>query len=309
MAAASLSFRDVMILRGDYVLPVKDDVVPLAEGSGTIAALGSGVHSIDVGARVVASVFPDWHDGSFEFARASQLGGTLDGTLAEYIVCRADAVVPIPRGISLTHAATIPCSALAAWNALTGAQRVLPGETVLTLGSGGVSLFAIQLASMLGARVIATTGDRSKADRLVALGADEVVDYRLDADWPTTVRDMTNGAGVDHIVEVAGTLARSLECAALGAQVSLVGLVSQVRSPVDPEQIFLTGATIRPMAIGSTAQLAGLLKAMDSGAVEPVVSAIYPFDDAPEAYAHYVSGSQQGTLFGKVVISMDGAPQ
>src|SRR5262245_49915466 len=182
--AAAIGFRDRLVLGGNYVLPVKPDVVPLAEGAGTVAGLGSGVTDLSIGARVVIQVFPYWLDGEFRLDKVDQLGGSLDGLLTQYLVLPRHAVLPMPAHLTFAEAAALPCTGLTAWNALTGGRAVRPGETVLTLGSGGVSRFAIQLAALAGARVVATTGDDANAAGLRQLGADVVVNYRTEADWP-----------------------------------------------------------------------------------------------------------------------------
>jgi NADPH:quinone reductase-like Zn-dependent oxidoreductase len=212
--AASLSFRELMILRGWYPLPVKPDVVPISDGAGTVVSVGERVGRAAEGDRVTASIFPRWIDGRFALEVAAQLGGSLDGMLTEYRLLDEDALVHIPGHLSYEEAATLPCAAVTAWNALTGGRGLRAGETVLTLGTGGVSLFSLQFAKTFGARVIATTSSEAKARRLRELGADEVIDYRATPDWHERVRELTGGAGVDHVVETIGRLevmARAIE--------------------------------------------------------------------------------------------------
>src|SRR4051812_17921581 len=172
--AVSLSFRELLVLRGTYVLPVKPNVVPVSDGAGEVVALGPGVRQARVGDPVTAGLFPSWLDGPFGPEHLPQLGGSLDGMLAELVVLPQSALVPIPRHLSFAEAATLPCAGVTAWNALSGVRA---GDTVVTLGTGGVSLFAAQFAKLLGARVIATTSSEAKAERLRALAVDDVVDY------------------------------------------------------------------------------------------------------------------------------------
>src|SRR5262244_2061763 len=186
--ANSLNFRELLVLRGTYPLPVKPDVVMGADGAGEIVALGVGVTRVKIGDRVAAAMFPRWFEGPFTYESSPQLGGSLDGMMTELIVLSEDAVVQIPDHLSFEEGATLPCAAVTAWNALTGSRRVQPGNTVLTLGSGGVSLFALQLAQLIGARVIATTSSAEKATRLTSLGADSVINYRTTPDWHLQVR-------------------------------------------------------------------------------------------------------------------------
>jgi NADPH:quinone reductase-like Zn-dependent oxidoreductase len=297
--AAALSYRDVLILDGNYVLPVRPDVVPLAEGVGVVAEVGPGGGGPAVGSRVVPAVFPRWLDGPFGLDVADQLGGSLDGMLAEYRVLPATALVEVPGFLTDAEAATLACSGVTAWNALTGGRPVRAGETVLTLGTGGVSLWAVQLAAAMGATVIATTGDDAKAELLTRLGATAVVNYRTEPDWPVAVRELTGGRGADHVVEVAGTLAASVAATAFGGQVDVVGFLG-APAPVDPYAIFTGGVTLRPLAVGSRAQLAELVRTVTAHRLRPVVDRVFPFGRAPEGFAHYCAGR----AVGKVVISV-----
>ncbi|GAA0895800.1 NAD(P)-dependent alcohol dehydrogenase [Pseudonocardia zijingensis] len=297
--AASLGYREVMILEGRYVLPVREGGIPLAEGVGVVAATGPGVTDPRVGTRVVAAPFPRWQDGPFSLDVVDQIGGSLDGMLAEHVVLPAGALVEVPAGLTDTEAATLPVAGLTAWNALTGGRGTRPGDTVLTLGTGGVSLFAVQLATAMGARVVATTGNDARAGLLRDLGADVVLNHRADPDWPRAVREETGGRGADLVVEVAGTLESSMAAVALGGEIAVVGFLGGPAAGIDPYAVFTTGATLRPVAIGSRAQLAAFVDAVRTHRIRPVVGRVFSFDDAPEAFAHYLGG----TAPGKVVIT------
>jgi NADPH:quinone reductase-like Zn-dependent oxidoreductase len=300
--AASLSYREAMILEGRYVLPVRDGGIPLAEGAGVVSAIGPDVAGPQVGARVVVAAFPRWQDGPFSLDVIDQIGGSLDGMLAEHVVLPATALVEIPDDLTDAEAATLPVAGLTAWNALTGGRGIRRGDTVLTLGTGGVSLFAVQLATAIGARVIATTGNDTRADLLRELGADVVLNYRETPDWPAAVRAATGGRGADLIVEVAGTLESSLAAVALGGEIAVVGFVGgRPAASLDPYAVFAAGATLRPVAVGSRAQLAALVTAVSTHRIRPVLGRVFPFDDAPEAFRHYLSG----TAHGKVVITLE----
>lgn len=251
--AVSLSFRELLVLRGQYVLPVKPDVIPVSDGAGEVVAVGPGVRRVRPGDRVTAALFPHWLDGPLQPAYLPQLGGSLDGMRTELAILPEAALVPVPDHLSYAEAATLPCAAVTAWNALTGDGRGLQcGQTVLATGSGGVSLFTVQLAKLLGARVIATTSRADKEQRLRDLGADEVVDYRENSDWYTTVRDLTAGRGVDRVVDTAGTLEQSLKSVAVDGHVAFVGSVSGTWQPVDPALLFGVAATIRQRPTGTT---------------------------------------------------------
>ncbi|MFG3349395.1 NAD(P)-dependent alcohol dehydrogenase [Streptomyces sp. NPDC048018] len=303
--AASLSRRDLLVLRGTYVLPVKPDVVPLADGAGQVVAVGPGVESVRVGDRVAACVFPSWRDGPFGVRHLAQLGGSLDGLLTEFAVLDAEALVPVPEHLSYEEAATLPVAAVTAWNALTGdgAGGLRPGQTLVTLGSGGVSLFALLLGKALGARVIATTSGPAKAARLHELGADEVIDYRATPDWHEAVRGLTGGEGADRVVDVAGSLDASLRAVRMGGHVACVGFVGDSAPPLDPRVLFGSGATVRALAVGSRAQFLEMNEVVGRERIRPVLDRTFRFDRAPEAFRHYASGAS----FGKVVISMAGA--
>jgi NADPH:quinone reductase-like Zn-dependent oxidoreductase len=284
------------------VLPVRPDVVPVSDGAGEVVATGPGVGAVSVGDRVTATLFPTWQYGPFGAQHLAQLGGSLDGLLTEFAVLPETALVPIPAHLSYREAATLPCAAVTAWNALTGGGRgVRPGDTVVTLGSGGVSLFAIQLARLLGARVIATTGDPAKAVRLSELGADEVIDHRATPDWDAPVRELTGGRGADRVVDVVGTLDRSLRAVAIEGHVACVGFVGGQPNPMDPRLLFASTATVQAVAVGSRAQFVEMNRAIEARGLRPVVDRVFGFDDAAEAYRYYESASP----FGKVVITLD----
>ncbi|MBE3013155.1 NAD(P)-dependent alcohol dehydrogenase [Microbispora sp. NEAU-D428] len=298
--AASLSFRELMIARGDYVLPVKPDVVPVSDGAGDIVSVGPGVDSRRIGERVTATLFPSWQDGPFGIEHLPQRGGSLDGMLTERAVIDEDALVPVPGHLSYQEAATLPCAAVTAWNAVTGADGLRPGQTLVTQGSGGVSLFALQFAKTLGARVIATTSGPEKAARLLDLGADEVIDYRAVSDWPASVRELTGGRGADRVVDVAGLLEQSLKAVAMAGHVACVGFVSGTVPPIDARTLFASGATVRAVAVGSRAQFLAMNRAIEVNGLRPVIDRTFPFDQAHDAYRHYASGK----AFGKVVVTI-----
>ena len=224
--ASSLNYRDLMVLKGGGRGPTKLGVVPLSDGAGEVAAIGERVTRVKVGDRIIPTFHPRWFGGPISpDYLTDRLGANLDGMLAEYAVLNEEALVTMPDHLSFEEAATLPCAAVTAWVALTGHRRVTAGDTVLTLGSGGVSVFALQFARILGARVIATTSSPEKAERLKALGASDVVNYRETSDWDEQVRALTDGRGVDCIVEIGGpgTIAMSLKALAVGGHVSLIG--------------------------------------------------------------------------------------
>lgn len=265
-------------------------------------AVGEAVTRAKVGDRVACTVFPQWFDGRFNWDVAAQIGGSLDGTLAEFVVADQDAIVHVPAHLSFQEAATLPCAGLTAWSALAGARPPLPGETVLTLGSGGVSLFAIALSKAFGARVIATTSSDEKAVKLVALGADEVVNYRATPDWEQTVRTLTQGRGVDHVIEVggAGTLEKSLKSVTIDGQIAIVGWLANQTSTIDVAAIAGSVVTMRRIAVGSRAQFIAMNRALSASRIKPVIDRVFPFADTVSAFHYFEAGNH----FGKVVIDL-----
>lgn len=306
--ASSLSFREQMILfLGYYPLPIRPDVVPIAEGTGEVMAIGTQVTRVKVGERVAGVVFPHWMDGPFEWDVADQLGGTLDGMLTEYAILPEEGVVHIPEHLSFEEAAAFPLLGVTAWNALTGGRPLQAGDTVLTLGSGGVSLFALQFAKLFGARVIATTSSKEREERLKALGADAVVNYCTTPDWHVAVRELTQGRGVDQVVEVGGpgTLEQSIKSTRFAGEIALVGSLARGGSPngfpaLNVVRAAIAGVvTMRSIAAGSRAHFLAMNRAIATHHLKPVIDRVFPFDEAQAAYQYY----QEAHPFGKVIIS------
>ncbi len=306
MHAASLNYRDQIILTGQYGQAVTADLVPLSDGAGEIDALGAGVSQWAVGDRVT-SVYaaPGWEDGSPIPNMGFGIGANgQNGMLAEYAILPANRVMAAPQTLSLLEAATLPCAALTAWSALNGdqpyAKRVGPGDKVLVLGTGGVSLFALLLARAAGAEVIGTSSQNDKLDRLRALGAVDAVNYRETPNWGEVVFERTGG--VKRVVNSAGGSAMDQAIAAVGygGEVAFMGLFDQAETP--PPLIFLMmkGASIRGTAVGSVAAYADLLHAVDASGIKPPIDQVFSFDQAKEAYQAAVAP----TLFGKIVVNI-----
>jgi NADPH:quinone reductase-like Zn-dependent oxidoreductase len=295
--AVSLSFRELLVLRGTYVLPVKPDLIPVSDGAGEVVALGPGVQRTHVGDRVTAGLFPSWLDGPFGPEHLPQLGGSLDGMLAELVVLPESALVPVPRHLSFAEAATLPCAGVTAWNALSGVHA---GDTVVTLGTGGVSLFAVQFAALLGAEVLATTSSEDKARRLKALGAHEVLNHRTTPDWPAGVRAATGGRGADRVVDVVGNLPASLRAVAVAGQVALVGFVGGDVPVLDPRVLFGSGASVRSITVGSQAQFRAMNRAIEVNGLRPVLDREFAFEEVVRAFRYY----EDEQPLGKVVITV-----
>jgi NADPH:quinone reductase-like Zn-dependent oxidoreductase len=301
--AAALNYRDQMVADGRYGR-VNLPLVPLSDGAGEIAAVGTGVTQWQPGDRVAGTFFQGWISGSFrrEYLGAA-LGGALPGMLAEYVVLGERGVVEVPKHLDFIQAATLPCAGLTAWHALVAGGKVNAGETVLLLGTGGVSLFALQFAKMHGARVIIISSSNEKLVRAQALGANDLINYRDVPDWEKEVFRLTDKAGVDHVVEVGGTgtLAKSLRCLASGGQVHLVGGVSGFSGGVPLLDIISKMAAVRGIYVGSVEMFEAMIRAMIRHHTEPVVDHIFNFAHAAAAYQYQLSGAHVGKVVIKIV--------
>ncbi|MBZ9852504.1 NAD(P)-dependent alcohol dehydrogenase [Mesorhizobium sp. CA13] len=301
--ATSLNRRDTMILNGTYPLTPRRGIVPLSDGAGEVVAIGDDVTRFAVGDRVTGSYFARWIDGRINAGPIDQLGCTLDGMLGEYAVLDEQWAVRLPEHLDWREAATLSCAGLTAWNALTGAEIPKPGQWVLVIGSGGVSLFALQFAKLLGCRVVAVTSRAEKAGRLRAMGADLVVSSIDMPEWGAMVRGETGG--VDLAVETGGppTFAQSMIASALYGRIVLLTIQDAKGATVQiPGAVYQRSlATIGRLFVGSRANLETMLNAVSAHRLRPVIDKIFPFAEARDAYRYF----QQGDVFGKVVI--DGA--
>jgi NADPH:quinone reductase-like Zn-dependent oxidoreductase len=299
--ANALNYRDLMISDGRYG-KVHLPLVPLSDGAGEIAAVGEGVSRWKTGDRVAGTFFQGWSSGTFRREiLATALGGALGGMLAEYVVLSEDGVVAIPPHLDFADAATLPCAGVTAWHALVVRGNVSAGQTVLLLGTGGVSILALQIAKMHGARTIITSSSDEKLQRAKALGADNTINYRTTPDWEEQVFRLTDKAGADHVVEVggAGTFPKSLRSLGANGQVHVVGGVSGFTSDVPLREILGKLATINGVFVGSRMMFEALNRALALNRIKPAIDRVFPFADAPAAYRHLQSGSH----FGKVVIA------
>lgn len=297
----SLNYRDVAVLNPWYPNKIRPGLVPCSDAAGEVVAVGEGVFSFAPGDRVLSTFHPRWTGGVLPTDYGHDVYGSgQDGWLTEYKAVSQDAVVRIPDGISDETAASLPCAALTAWNALNGPNPVRVGRTVLTLGSGGVSVFALQLAKALGARVIATTSSAERAARLQDLGADEVINYRETPEWGALARALNDGRGVDRVVEVGGpsTIAQSLRAVRHDGEVVLIGYLDINGPPIDFFQLKMTNATLRSISVGDRAMLADLLDVVQATKLRPVVEQVYDFEESRAAFGMLLGGKQ----FGKILI-------
>lgn len=303
--ANALNYRDLMVMRGAYRVPPRARVIPLSDGAGEIVAVGAEVKRLRVGDRVAGAFFQGWMGGHIAAEHLStDLGGSIDGMLSEYVVLNQQGVVKIPTHLSFEEAATLPCAAVTAWCCLTDQRPLMPGDTVLTLGSGGVSVFGIQLARMFGARVIATTSSDAKAEKLRSLGAHEVINYATHPAWDQEVMRLTGRRGADFVIEVGGpgTLACSLKSAAIGGHVVQVGVLGGVGQQLDPVLFRGRSITTRSITVGSRQSFEAMLRAIEINEMRPFIDQVFAFEDAKFAYQHL----EDQKHFGKVVISNPG---
>jgi NADPH:quinone reductase-like Zn-dependent oxidoreductase len=301
--AASLNYRDVMIVSGTYNPRMKLPAVPLSDGAGEIVETGGKVTRWRVGDRVSPVVIPGWQDGELtaEASKTAIGAGAFPGVLREYGAFSENAVVEVPGHLSVEEGSTLPCAALTAWHALIESGNIRAGDTVLTLGTGGVSVFAIQFARLFGARVIATSSSNEKLERLRHLGADEVINYRETPDWDKAVLELTGGRGVDHVVEVGGTgtLPRSVKAVRTGGHIALIGALD-MSGEFNPVPVFMKGIRVQGIFIGSKRMFEDMNAKISSSGLRPVIDRTFGFTDAPAA----LTCMQSGSHFGKIVISI-----
>jgi NADPH:quinone reductase-like Zn-dependent oxidoreductase len=269
-----------------------------------VIAVGQGVTRFKAGERVVASFMPGWVEGEPDEDKArSALGGGGDGLLAELAVLPEHGLLSVPSHLSIEEAATLPCAAVTAWNALVESGGMKPGDSVLVQGTGGVSLFALQFAHLGGARVIVTSKSDEKLQRALDMGASHGINYRTTPDWDKRVRELTAGKGVDMIVEVggAGTLPASLKAVRLGGYIALIGVLTG-GGDINPVPILMKNVRVQGIFVGSRKMFEAMNRAIETASLHPVVDRVFPFDQIKDALKYMESGAH----FGKVVVS--GAP-
>jgi NADPH:quinone reductase-like Zn-dependent oxidoreductase len=299
--AVSLNYRDLMVVKGQYNPKMPLPRVPCSDAAGEVLAVGDNVVSVKVGDRVCGTFFQDWEDGPISDATGkSALGGALDGVLAEHVLFRERGVVAMPTGWSFEEAATLPCAAVTAWNALT-TNFAPQGKSVLVQGTGGVSLFALQFAKALGARVLITSSSDEKLARAKALGADDGVNYATTPDWEAWARQATNGIGVDLVVEVggAGTLDRSVKAVRTGGQIALIGVLAG-GSSFNPLAMMMKSVTLRGIFVGSRHMFREMNRLLETENLRPVVDRVFAPTEFREAFLYL----EQAKHFGKVVIRL-----
>jgi NADPH:quinone reductase-like Zn-dependent oxidoreductase len=299
--AASLNYRDLLFAWGLYNPNPQLPAVPGSDGAGEVTAVGEGVTRWKVGDRVCPIFMQGWLEGPLTPAwqRTALGGGDLDGTLREHGTFHEGGLVRIPDHLSFAEAATLPCAAVTAWQALVHVGKIKAGDTILTLGTGGVSIFAIQIAKLHGARVIATSSSDEKLAHARRIGADETINYKKTPDWDAEVLRLTGGAGVDHVVEVggAGTLPRSCNATRLGGLISVIGVLAQGEG-LSPLKVLMKNLHVQGIFVGSRQMFEDLNRAVGVAGLKPVIDRTFAFGRVREALEFMRSGAH----FGKIVI-------
>ena len=302
MNANSINYRDLITIEGAGARKLPFSIVPNSDGAGVITAVGEGV-KLKEGDRVTSCFFEEWIAGEITApVMASALGGPRQGVLAEEVILLEDGVIPTPASLTDEEAATLPCAALTAWHALTLPRPVKAGETVLLLGTGGVSVFAQQFCTMMGARTIVTSSSDDKLEKMKSLGAGEVINYRTNPEWDAAVLELTRGSGVDRVVEVGGpgTFDRSVNAVRVGGIIGLIGVLTGVSGAINPTPIMVKSITVKGIYVGSRTMFADMNRAIEAHNLKPVIDQTFDFKDARSAY-HAMRGAGH---FGKLVIKM-----
>jgi NADPH:quinone reductase-like Zn-dependent oxidoreductase len=304
MSCVSLNYRDLLMVNGLYNPRQPLPLIPCSDGVGRVVDVGPGVDRERWMGRRVAPIFAQgWRAGEpTKDKLKTTLGGPLDGVLREEMVVSAESVVDVPEHLSDAEAATLPCAAVTAWNALVEQGGVTAGDRVLTLGTGGVSIFAVQFASMLGAHVIATSSKDEKLARVAELGAAEGINYREDRQWGKTVKRLTDGRGVDLVVEVggAGTLEQSVKAVRIGGQISLIGVLAGGIQEFNVIPILMQNIRIQGVIVGHREMFERMNRAIEVAQMRPVVDRVFAFDEAKDAFEYMAGGSH----FGKICIAV-----
>ncbi len=306
--AASLNYRDLLMVKGGYGSLAKPPFVPVSDGAGEVSEVGPGVTRVKPGDRVVMSFFQKWLAGPAQrldpqaVPDKAPLGGPHDGTLREFGVFDEQGVSVIPDHLSYEEAACLPCAGLTAWSAVVAQATTEPGDVVVTQGTGGVSVFALQFAKLRGCRLIATSSSEEKITRLKAIGADVTINYKTTPEWGKAARAATGGRGVDQVVEVggAGTLAQSIRATRFGGTLSMIGVLGGAAGEMPVALIVMNNLRLQGVTVGSRADLDQMLRAIGTARLKPVVDTAFPMEKWADAMAHMSAGKH----FGKVCITV-----
>ena len=298
MKAFSINYRDLLVVDGVGRWKPPLGRVPLSDGAGIVAAVGSGVSRVNVGDRVAPIFYPKWLEGRAVAERMGQaLGGAAaDGVLAEYTVFDESSLVHVPAHLTDEEAATLPCAGVTAWNALLAFGSIAPGDSVVVLGTGGVSIFALQFARLRGARVIVTSSSDQKLARAKDLGANAVINYKTNSNWPNAVAELTNGLGADYVVDTVGDLKQSIAAVRLGGAVAFVGLLTGMTAQVDLVTLMGKSARLEAVDVGSRAMFEAMNKAIELHLMRPVVDRVFGFSELRDALNYLREARHFGKL-------------
>lgn len=298
--AASLNYRDLLVLSGALGKPGPDGLIMCSDGAGEVVEVAPDVERVKVGDRVAMTFIPDWVAGPFRTVKKPySLGFPLQGVMREQMVVHESELVKLPAHLSYEAGACLPCAGVTAWRALCGDAPLYPGMSVLLQGGGGVSVFGVQFAKLFGARVIVTSSSQERCDQLRQLGADETINYCSREDWDKAARELTDGEGVDLAIDLGGadTIDRTVQSVKKGGRVALVGLLSGW--PQSINSLFASRADVTPVTVGSRDDFELMNRAIDFHKLEPVIDRQYGFEELPDALRYLESGKQ----FGKIVVS------
>ncbi len=299
--ASSLNFHDLAVVSG--MIPVEDGRIPMSDGAGDVVAVGDGVTRFKEGDAVVSTFFPNWQDGPPALEKLLGVPGDhAQGFAAETVTMSASAFTRQPVGYSHAEAATLPCAALTAWRAVMVEAQIKPGDWVLTQGTGGVSIFALQFAKAAGARVIATSSSDDKLARLKDLGADHLINYKETPDWGAKAKELTGGIGVDEVVEIGGpgTLTQSIVASRIGGHISMIGVLTGMSGEVPTAALFSSNLTLKGITVGSIKEQEDMVAAINANNIKPVIDSHFPLDDISNAFAHQMSQKH----FGKICLDI-----
>jgi NADPH:quinone reductase-like Zn-dependent oxidoreductase len=299
--ACSLNFHDNMVALGKK--PCADGRIPLSDGAGDVIAVGDGVHEFKVGEAVVSTYWPYWLGGEATPAtKGGELGDDVDGYAREYVCMPSHTFTKAPAGYTYVEAATLTCAGVTAWRGLMVCGRVKPGDTVLILGTGGVSLFALQFAKAAGARVVATSSSEAKLEKLRHLGADMLINYKAVPDWGQKAKDLTDGRGVDHVIEVGGpaTLAQSITACSIGGHIALIGVLTGFAAEVAIPALFSNQIRVSGISVGSRADQEDMTRAITANRLKPVIDSSFPLREIADGFKYYESQKN----FGKVCLEL-----
>ena len=300
--AVSLNYRDLMMVLGSYDPKQALPLTPCSDAAGEVLEVGSEVSRWKVGDRVLSSFSQKWVSGTPSHTKLrATLGGPLEGVLAEQTILDEEGLWACPSHLSFEEGATLPCAAVTAWHALVDHGRLTPGQRVLVQGTGGVSIFALQIARLFGAEVIATSKNEDKRARLMSMGATHVIDYTADREWGKTVKKLTGNVGVEHVVEVggAGTMAQSLRAIAMGGTVHVIGVLAGAVEPLNVLPILMQEVKLSGVVVGPRESAEAMGRAFALAKLTPVIDRVFAFEDAARAFEHMQSGAH----FGKVVVA------